>query len=90
MVELVYIIPFVTFNCAVQVSKHYNGENETFCVKCGLIADHFSSLGLMRTKSSIEAFYGPTAFAALAHQQQLDCLHCRLVVETPCQGFWEL
>ena len=52
---------FVTFNCAVQVSKHYNGENETFCVKCGLIADHFSSLGLMRTKSSIEAFYGPTA-----------------------------
>ena len=28
---------FVTFNCAVQVSKHYNGENETFCVKCGLM-----------------------------------------------------
>ena len=25
------------------------------------------------------------SFAALAHQQQLDCLHCRLVVETPCQ-----
>ena len=51
---------FVTFNCAVQVSKHYNGENETFCVKCGLIADHFSSLVRMRTKSAIADLYGPT------------------------------
>jgi len=45
----------------------HNGENETFCVKCGLIADHFSSLGLMRTKSSIEAFYGPTAGAIISN-----------------------
>lgn len=48
---------FITFNCAVQVSKHYNGENETFCVKCGLIADHFSSLVRMRTKSAIADLY---------------------------------
>ena len=27
-------------------------------MKCGLIADHFSSLGRMRTKSVIAAFYG--------------------------------
>ena len=30
-----------------------------FCVKCGLIADQSSSLGRMRTKSAIAAFYGP-------------------------------
>ena len=52
---------FVTFNCAIQVTKHYNEENETFCVKCGLITDHFASLGRMRTKSAIAAFYGSTA-----------------------------
>ena len=52
---------FITFNCAVQVLKHYNGENETFCVKCGLIADHFSSLVRMRTKFAIGNLFGPTA-----------------------------
>ena len=51
---------FITFNCAVQVSKHYNGENDTFFVKCRLIADHFSSLVRMRTKSAIADLYGTT------------------------------
>ena len=32
----------------------HNWENENFCVKWGLSEDHFSSLVLMRTKSSIE------------------------------------
>ena len=33
-----------------------------FCVKWGLNEDHFSSLVLMRTKSSIEDIFGRTAF----------------------------
>ena len=33
-------------------------ENETFCVKCGLNADHLISLVRMRTKSAIADFYG--------------------------------
>ena len=36
-------------------------------MKCGLIADHFSSLGRMRTKSAIAAFYGPTVNAGHAN-----------------------
>ena len=36
-------------------------DNETFCVKCGLNADHFISLVRMRTKSAIVDFYGSTA-----------------------------
>ena len=46
------------FNCVNQVAKHYNGENETFCVKCGLYADHFTSLVRVRTKYAIPDFYG--------------------------------
>ena len=34
-----------------------NGENEDFCVQLQQNEDHFSSLVLMRTKSSIEDFY---------------------------------
>ena len=37
------------------------GEDEAFCVKWGLNEDHFSSLVLMRTKSSIEDLFGRTA-----------------------------
>ena len=36
----------------------HDWENETFCVKCGLNADHFISLVRMRTKSAIADFYG--------------------------------
>ena len=36
------------------------GEDEAFCVKWGLNEDHFSSLVLMRTKSSIEDLYART------------------------------
>ena len=38
------------------------GENEAFCVKRGLNEDHFSSLVLMRTKSSIEDLFERTAY----------------------------
>ena len=31
-------------------------DNETFCVKCGLNADHFNSLVCMQTKSAIADF----------------------------------
>ena len=54
-----YISPFM-------VEKHPTyiiiGENEAFCVKLGLNEDHFSSLVLMRTKSSIEDLFERTAF----------------------------
>ena len=62
---------FVTFICAIQVTKHYNGENETFFVKCGLIADHFTSLGRMRTKAAIAAFYGSTAEGVDAQKMEM-------------------
>ena len=39
----------------------HDWENETFCVKCGLNADHFISLVRMRTKSAIADFYGSSA-----------------------------
>ena len=43
-------------------TSFHNWENETFCVKCGLNADHFSSLVGMRAESAIAAFYGRTDF----------------------------
>ena len=39
-----------------------NVENEAFCVKWGPNEDHFSNLVLMRTKSSIEDFYGSAVY----------------------------
>ena len=41
---------------------HDNGEIEDFCVKWGPNEDHFSSLVLMRTKSSIEDLFATTEF----------------------------
>ena len=69
MVELVSIIPFsrrCMIKVLVDISIHIFSKgsfvwNAAFCVKCGLIADHFSSLGRMRTKSAIAAFYGSSA-----------------------------
>ena len=43
----------------------HDWENETFCVKCGLNADHFISLVRMRTKSAIADFYGSSVCCSL-------------------------
>ena len=42
-----------------------------FCVKCGQIADYFSSLGRMRTKAAIAAFYGSTAEGVDAQKMEM-------------------
>ena len=39
----------------------HDWENETFCVKCSLNADHFISMVRMRTKSAIADFYRSSA-----------------------------
>ena len=63
----------------------HNWENETFCVKCGLNADHFSSLVRMRTlvrmraESAIAAFYGRTDFC-------VDVLLSDVTEENPLPG----
>ena len=81
MVELVYIIPFsrrCMFKVLVDISIYIFSKgsfvwNAAFCVKCGLIADHFSSLGRMRTKSAIAAFYGPTGCISQSPWQFWSC-----------------
>ena len=82
---------FITFNCAVQVSKHYNGENETFCVKCGLIADHFSSLvrncgPLPPDFPPVDSFYSNTL---KIRSSKVHCKACSgIFLRQPCQqGF---
>ena len=50
------------FTASLQLFFH-DWENETFCVKCGLNADYFSSLVRMRTKSAIADFYGSSVYA---------------------------
>jgi len=54
----ILLSPF--FTASLPFFSH-NWENENFCVKWGLNEDHFSSLVLMRTKSSIEDLYARTA-----------------------------
>ena len=52
-----------------------NGENEDFCVwKWRLNEDHFSSLVLIRTKSSIEDFYGSTDECFQVANKVLTCI----------------
>ena len=58
-----HIFLFVSFNCVIPIAKHYNGENETFSVKCGLNAEY-----------AIADFYGSSAFA-ICHWT-LDIGHC--------------
>ena len=47
-------------------------ENETFCVKCGLNADHFISLVRMRTKYAIADFYGSSEYTKRKVPKQMD------------------
>ena len=58
VLNLIDILP-PFFTASLQLFFH-DWENETFCVKCGLNADHFSSLVRMRTKSAIADFYAST------------------------------
>ena len=55
----ILLSPF--FTASLQFFSH-NWENENFCVKWGLNEDHFSSLVLMRTKSSIEDLSARTEY----------------------------
>ena len=55
---LTLLSPF--FTASLPLFFH-DWENETFCVKCGLNADHFISMVRMRTKSAIADFYGSSA-----------------------------
>ena len=71
----ILLSPF--FTASLQFFSH-NWENENFCVKWGLNEDHFSSLVLMRTKSSIEDLYGSTVYLVSLRNKSLNYVLPRL------------